>query len=298
MKNTILKQAFAVAVLALSATAANAQTKTYDFNYIAQAQTSSALSAGANIANLGGTKVGSITFTDLADLNLGDGKTGVRISVALNNLSQFYSGTGSIWSNSVEFSFPGTGAYTGGVEFVTSADSLRKASSNYDFTTGGDGGIEWDEHGSVGNGTANTSTSHKWAFFQQQNNFVTGTFTEGETIVWDYLNGGTQIAPSPDAGSAYNGFNVASLISVANQDGAQPNAWSWLRVRSTDGGIASTGWYSNYLLSSTNVATGVTTQTLQFLAVEAVPESDTYAMLLAGLGIIGMVVKRRQKLVA
>ena len=223
MKNTILKQAVATAVFAFSATAANAQSLTFNFDYIAQAQSSSTLSPGASITSLSATAtpVGSITFTDLSDLNLGDGKTGVRISANIN-FSQLSSGTGSIYSDTVEFSFPGTGAGTGGVEYL--------------------------------NG--------------------------------DTLTGGT------NAGQAFNGFNVANLISVANQDGTHSNAYAWLRVRSTNGGIQSTGqWFDPYLNASTSA--GVTTETLNFLAIAAVPETDTYAMLLAGLGVIGMIVRRR-----
>lgn len=295
MKNIILKQAIASTILALTANAANAQSITFNFDYIAQAQTSAALSPGASIASLSATAtpVGSITFTDLSDLNLGDGKTGVRISANLTGLGQFSSGTGSIYSNTIEFSFPGTGSGTGGVEFITSTDSLRNV-SGVQFTTGGDGGIEWDEHGSVGNGSVNTATSHRWAFFQQQNNVLAGTWTGGN-VTFDYLNGGAMIdAAGSPTGQTFNGFSVASLISVANQDGTQPNAYSWLRVRSTDGGIQKTGqWFDPYLLNSTNATTGITTQTLNFLAIAAVPETDTYAMLLAGLGVIGMIVRRR-----
>lgn len=295
MKNTILKQAIASAILTLGATVANAQSITFNFDYIAQAQTSATLSPGASIASLSATAIpaGSITFTDLSDLNFGDGKTGVRISANLTGLSQFASGTGTIYSNTIEFSFPGTGSGTGGIEFISSTDSLRNV-SGVQFTTGGDGGIEWDEHGSVGNGSVNTATSHRWAFFQQQNNIVAGTWTSGN-VTFDYLNGGAMMdATGNPTGQTFDGFSVASLISVANQDGSQPNAYAWLRVRSTDGGIEKTGqWFDAYLLNSTNATTGVTTQTLNFLAIAAVPESDTYAMLLAGLGIIGMIVRRR-----
>lgn len=295
MKNTILKQAIASAILILGATAAHAQTITFNFDYIAQAQTSATLSPGTSIASLSATAIpaGSITFTDLSDLNLGDGKTGVRISANLTGLSQLSSGTGTIYSNTIEFSFPGTGSGTGGIEFISSTDSLRNV-SGVQFTSGGDGGIEWDEHGSVGNGSVNTATSHRWAFFQQQNNIVAGTWTNGN-VTFDYLNGGSMIdAAGNSTGQTFDGFSVASLISVANQDASQPNAYAWLRVRSTDGGIQKTGqWFDAYLLNSTNATTGVTTQTLNFLAIAAVPESDTYAMLLAGLGIMGTIVRRR-----
>lgn len=287
MKPTILKQAIATAILALSATAANAQTTTYNFDYIAQANTSSTLSPGASITSLGGTPVGSITFTDLSDLNLGDGKTGVRISATLNNLSQF----GNYSSNTLEFNFPGTGSGTGGVAYINTIDSYRNISNNYTLTTGADGGIEWDEHGSVGNGTVNTASSHKWAFFQQQFNVSLGTWTDGETITFDFLNGDTLNAGA-NAGSIYNGFSVANLTSVINQGGGQPDAFAWLRVQPTAGAAGAandpSAWYTPY-----EVLTGSSAGRINILAVAAVPESDTYAMLLAGLGIMSVMVRRR-----
>lgn len=284
-----LVQSSLIAALFAVSAQASAQSVTYAFDYLAQANTSSTLSPGASLASLGLNSVGSITFTDLSDLHLNDGETGVRISITLGNLSQFYSGSGSIYSNSVEFSLPGTGdPNSAGDEWIGSANSLRQVSNNFQFTTGGDGGIEWDEQGSVGNGTAGTASSHKWAYFQQQNNFVTATFTPGETITFDYLNGDT-LTGGPNAGQAFDGFSVANLLAVSNQDGIQPDAFAWLRIRSADGGIG-TGTFSPYL--QTNATSGL--QTLQFLAVTQVPEADTYAMFVAGLGLIGGIVRRRK----
>lgn len=296
MKTTLLKQSIAMALLSLASFGAHAQSITFNFDYLAQANTASNLSTGASFASLSPTAVsaGNITFTDLSDLNLGDGKTGVRISVNLTNLNQFSSGHGTRYSNSIEFSFPGTGAGTGGVEYITSAVSLRNV-NGAQFTTGGDGGIEWDEHGSVGNGTINTATSGKWAFFQQQNNFVVGSFQQGGSVVFDYLNGDT-LSGGADAGSIFNGFSVANLTSVANQKAGIPNAYAWLRVRSIDDGIQKTGqWFDPYLQVSTNATTGVTTETLQILATTAaVPEPSSWGMILAGLGMMGYVAKRRK----
>lgn len=307
---TIIKSSVIAALLAMTAQA-QAASITYAFDYLAQARTTpTTLSPGATLSSLGLANAGSITYTDLSDLNLGDGKTGVRVSISLGNLSQFASGTGSIYANSIEFSFPGTGAGSGGIEYITTANSYRNVSGNYSLTTGGDGGIEWDEAGSVGNGSA--ATGNRWKSFQQQINFtgsktfvaatstnpattntVTPTWTPGETVVFDLLNGDT-LGGGANAGSAFNGFSVASLVSVANANASLglPNTWAWLRVRSFDGGIASSGTFTDYLNSATS--NGITTQTLNFLAVTAVPEAETYAMFLAGLGLMGAVVRRRK----
>lgn len=294
MKNLI--KTSVVAALMVASAQASAQSLTYAFNYLAQANNGTGLSLGASLSSLGLNNAGSITFTDLSDLNLGDGKTGVRISLTLNDLSQFSSGTGSIYSNSVEFTFPGTGhPTTGGQEWIESVDSLRQIGSNYEFTTGGDGGIEWAEAGSVGNTDTITGVNSKWGSFQQQVNFVVGSFTPGETITWDFLNGGT-LTGGPNNGGVFNGFSVSNLQSVLNKNSSLPSTTAWLRVRSIDGGIGS-GTFSEYMQSSTNANTGVTTQTLQFLAIgvaTAVPEADTYAMMMAGLGLMGAIVRRRK----
>lgn len=291
---TIIKSSVIAALLTMTAQA-QAASITYAFDYLAQARTTpTTLSPGATLSSLGLANAGSITYTDLSDLNLGDGKTGVRVSISLGNLSQFASGTGSIYANSIEFSFPGTGGDS--AEYITTANSYRNVSGNYALTTGGDGGIEWNEGGSVGNGPA--ATGNRWKFFQQQINFtgsatLAPTWTPGETVVFDLLNGDT-LTGGANAGSAFNGFSVGSLVSVANANTSLglPNTWAWLRVRSVDGGISTTGSFADYMASATS--NGVTTQTLNFLAVTAVPEAETYAMFLAGLGLMAGIVRRRK----
>lgn len=293
---SIIKSSVILALLTIG-TQAQAASQTYAFDYLAQAKTATTTSPGASLASLGYSSAASINYTDLSDLNLGDGKTGVRVTITLGNLSQFSSGSGSIYANSIEFSFPGTGEGSGGVEYITTANSYRNVSGNYTLTTGGDGGIEWDEAGSVGNGSA--ATGNRWKSFQQQINFagsatVTPTFTTGEKVVFDLLNGDT-LNGGPNAGSLYDGFSVANLVSVANANASLglPDAYGWLRLRSVDGGFATTGNFTDYMNSAT-ATNGITTQTLNLLAVTAVPEAETYAMLMAGLGLMGAVVRRRK----
>lgn len=293
---TIIKTSV-VAALFVMAAQAQAATAKFAFDYVAQARTSpTTLSPGATLSSLGiNSTPATIKFQDLSDLGLGDGKTGVRVTIALGNLSQFASGSGSIYANSIEFSFPGTGAGSGGVEYITTANSYRNISGNYNLTTGGDGGIEWDEAGTVGNGSA--ATGNRWKYFDQQINFtgsatLTPTWTPGETVVFDLLNGDT-LTGGVNAGQPFNGFSVNSLVSVANANASLglPNTWAWLRLRSVTAGIATGQPFSDYVNTATSG--GVTTQTLNLLAVTAVPEPEYFSMLLAGLGMIACVVRRR-----
>ena len=74
----------------------------------------------------------------------------------------------------------------------------------------------------------------------------------------------------------------------------RPDALSWLKIRSANN--IGTGLGINPTLpglsTAANITTGVTTQSLNVLA--AVPEPETYAMMLAGLGLIGFSARRRR----
>lgn len=276
MKTHMLKQAVLGAVLAVSAAASNAATVTFNFDYLANNGVATANQAGlpkGDFATASGgtaTSVGTITFTDLSDLNLGDGASGVRTTISLNGLNQFSSGAGSIFISSFEINFAGT-------ENLTN-DSFRTVSG---LSTSG---IEFAENGTLtssglGNNYGNNPTSDPaWA---QEINFTAGTFVNGQFSTLDFLNGE----------DGYNGFSVAALLAngVDSQNASLPNAYAWIRVRSTGLGIANDGsqWWGT---PTFNAAGG----RLDVLAVTAVPEPETYAMFLAGLGLMGAVARRRR----
>ncbi|WP_020182789.1 PEP-CTERM sorting domain-containing protein [Methylotenera sp. 1P/1] len=280
MKTRILKQAVLGAMFAISAAAANAATVTFNFDYLANnggATTSSTLPKGDFATASGGTatSVGTITFTDLSDLNLGDGYTGVRTTISLNGLNQFSSGTGSVFISAFMVNFAGTD--------TASNDSFRNVSGL--ATTG----IEFTENGTLtssgaGNnwGNAPTGTEEEDPAFGQEINYTAGAFTNGKTSTIDFLNGE----------DGYNGFSVAALLAngVNNQNASLPDAYTWIRIRSTGQGIAqnANSWWG---LPTANNNGG----RLDVLAVTAVPEPETYAMFLAGLGLMGAVARRRKQ---
>jgi len=78
---------------------------------------------------------------------------------------------------------------------------------------------------------------------------------------------------------------------VDSQNAALPNAYAWIRIRSTGGGIATGDSGKWWEPATTNAAGG----RLDVLAVTAVPEPETYAMFLAGLGFMGAVARRRKQ---
>lgn len=277
MKTTVLKQVIVGALFAVSAAAANAATVTFNFDYLANNGVATANQAGlpkGDFATASGgtaTSVGSITFTDLSDLNLGDGASGVRTTISLNGLNQFSSGTGAIFISSFEINFAGT-------ENLTNASYRTISGLNTS-------NIEFAENGTLtssglGNNYGNNPASDPaWA---QEINFTAGTFVNGQFSTLDFLNGE----------DGFNGFSVAALLAngVDSQNASLPNAYAWIRIRSTGLGIANEGshWWGT---PTFNAAGG----RLDVLAVTAVPEPETYAMFLAGLGLMGAVARRRKQ---
>lgn len=268
MKN-IIKTSVLAALFALSAQA-SAKTAIFDLNFIA-----------TNNFGTTANSVGTVTVTDLADLSAGDG---VRVTVNLNNLSQFASGnTGAVWISSYEMNFAGT-------ELLGSDNVRHVAGLNTSR-------IEWEEDGCVGYGTNCASSGGGWGgtefdpAFGQEINFATSTFTNGQFSTIDYLNGGN---------AGYTGFSVDQLLANAVQhssDANAPDAYFWIRIRGNTavngGGMASNGYWGN---SFTNGSGDGLNYRLNVLATTAavVPEAETYAMLVAGLGLMGAVVRRRK----
>ena len=231
----------------------------------------------------GGTAVpvGTLTMTDLSDLNLGDGKSGVRVTISLNGLSQFGAGgnpAGSIFISSFELNFPGTeSAGPGGTELSSAVEGVNwRYVSGLNVNTARVGGpIEFAEGGAT-NG---------WGLFQQEINYVAGSFVNGQTSTIDFLNGD----------NGYAGFSVASVLAngVANSNSAYPDAYSWIRIRSTGQGIETGNNGQWWEPAAFNAAGG----RLDVLAVNVtpVPEPETYALMAVGLVLVGGIVRKRRR---
>ena len=316
MKTQILKQAVIGAVLTLSASAASAATITFDFNYLAGVTTGTAAQTINAAASQSIQKIGSVTLTDLSDLGLGDGKTGVRSTILLDNLSSVGSGNGSLYISSYEINFANTN--TGGVaggQLNSAPGAIFNTNSNWRYVSGLNINttratpIEFDEGGAVNGWGAGANVP-----FNNEINYYAGTFTNGVSSTIDFLNGGD---------NNFQGFSVANLLPVSNttidalNPTARPDAFAWIKVRSanttqnlnaltynpstatfvpnpafapvanTTGGISA----SQLGLITTN-SNGA--QQLNVLAIAAVPEPETYAMMLAGLGLIGFSARRRR----
>jgi hypothetical protein len=279
MKTTFLKQAVLGAVFALGSVAANAASITLDLNYMATNYKGDFATASGGTA----ISVGTITLTDLSDLNLGDGATGVRSVISLTGLNQFSSGTGSIFISSYMLNFAGTE--------VATNDNFRNVSG---LSTSG---IEFEEDGCIGSGSACAAIPAPvlgnigWGgtrfdpAFGQEINFTAGTFVNGQISAIDFLNN-----------DDFSGFSVEALLanSVINNDPAYdlPNALAAIKIRSTGLGIAANGdnWWG------TPVANAAGGRLNVLAVVTPVPEPESYAMFLAGLTMLGFTARRRYKL--
>lgn len=278
MKLQALRPLTIATVLAATAATAQAATVTFDFNYMATNLKGDFATASGGTA----VKAGSITFTDLADLNLGDGKSGVRTTVTLDGLNQFSSGVGSIFVSSFELNFPGTSsADVNGSELSSAVEGVNwRYVGGLNVNTGRAGGpIEFAENGSVNGWGAATSDPS----FEQEINYVAGAFTNGLSSTIDFLNGT----------NGYSGFSVASLLAngVQNTNTSLPDAYAWIRIRSTGLGIAN-GSNGQWWEPAVNNSAG---GRLDVLAVTPVPEPSEYAMIGVGLLMVGGALRRQAR---
>lgn len=270
--------ALAAALAVASFGGANAASVTFDFDYLATNL------KGDFAAASGGTavKAGSITLTDLADLGLGDGKSGVRSSITLDGLNQFSSGVGSVFISSYVLNFPGTSsAGVGGIELSSATEGVNwRYVSGLNVNTARAGGpIEFAEDGATNGWGATTGDPS----FEQEINYVAGAFVNGTTSTIDFLNGD----------NGYTGFSVAGLLGngVNNTNGALPDAYAWIKIRSTGQGIA-TGSNGKWWEPAVNNAAG---GRLDVISVAPVPEPSTYAMMGIGMVMAGLALRSRRR---
>ena len=262
----------AAVVLALTlgaaASAASADSTSFIFNYMATNLKGDFATAS------GGTAV-PVARLDLEDL-ANDAGVRATFQVLPNGLSQFANpnaANGTIFISAFELNFPGTCVL----------DPVSSEPCGYDFSNVSGvtlaGGIEWEENGATnGWGAAALDPS----FEQEYNWGNSGIMNQSTgTSVIDILN-----APGK------TNISVASLLSnpVNNTNDSLPDAYAWIKIRSTNQGIAqdNSNWWGTPIANANGGR-------LDVLAVAAVPEPSEYAMMGLGLGILGFVARRRAK---
>lgn len=310
MKIKIMKQLITGAVLSLSAWSASAQTVSFNYDYMATNQAGS-------FAGHGSTAVAKVTFTDVAAggtyldaagkvQNNANGGVKATFTLLANGLQQFSSGKGNVYVASFETNFPNTSicsnATCGSTGTINGYDTDGAGGlgnqwaqgAGASFSANGAGGVEWAENGNTngwGKGTSDPS-------FEQENNWGSGSTLAlnsafgqdvSSTIIWYNTAGRDEIS-------------VANLLAnpVANALSPDlPAAYSWIKIRSNTGlaasrGLVSSGWWGNTTSSGATASGRYQLDILAVNAIAAVPEPSSWGMILAGLGMLSYIAKRRK----
>ncbi len=146
--------------------------------------------------------------------------------------------------------------------------------------------------GAVGNAASNIGAGFSGAAYT--NSSTTGA--PASTGLY-YINSSTDtLSFAPSAFNAPTISLVGSLgIDVLKANGFEvlPNGQAYAGF-TVDDGVLTTGIYGVDLATGAATSLGTFNGTLNGLTVAAVPEPETYALMMAGLGIVGFMAKRRK----
>jgi hypothetical protein len=164
----------------------------------------------------------------------------------------------------------------------------------------------------VGNGSSHSFSSTYWAIGDYYQFKVSTAGLSNIAISWDQISSNT--GPQ-NFGLSYStdGVNFSSFIAYTVLANATPNTWSSSGTPKTSSsysfdlsGVSALNNQANdyFRLVDTStvsasggaVSTGGTNRVDNFTvtAIAAVPEADTYALMMAGLGLVGMAARRRK----
>ena len=146
--------------------------------------------------------------------------------------------------------------------------------------------------GAVGNTASNIGSGFSGA------GYTNSSTTEQPTSTGlYYVNSSTDtLSFAPGAFNTPTITTVGSLgVDVLRGNGFEvlPNGQAFAGF-TVDDGLLTTGIYSINLATGTATSLGTFNGTLNGLTVAAVPEPETYALMLAGLGLVGFMAKRRK----
>lgn len=304
LKRSLL--ATGIAVVALSSAVAEAKSIKLTFDYMATNLEGDFATASGGSA----VPVAELFLTDLADLgktNPVGGVGGVQAAFRFlpNGLSQFSNGTGSRFVSAFELNFPNTAACANATCSSTGTINGYDTDANGGFGNNWanvfgvtlNGGVEWAENGNANGWGAGTTDP---AFGQEFNWGNAGAMNEGAGL--------SIIALYSAAGR--DDISVQNIIDnpVANAtNGALPGAYGWIKVRSNNSavpserGIATDQWWGTPNTSGTGanqrwqlnvLATSYTEVPLNAVPV---PEPGEYALMGAGLAVLGLMRRRFAK---
>ena len=266
-----------------------------------QAVTLVGLTSSNQVARIDTTNVAAATSIDISGLDAGDRFVGIDLrpgnntiyGVTLSNklytLNEFTGAATFVAGLSTSIVNSSLGY---GIDFNPAADFSGAASLRFVSSAGDNYAI----NANTGAVTVATSIAAGFSGVGYTNSTPNPTSAPAAPSLY-YINSNSDTLSV--ATSAFNNptiNNVGSLgVDVLRANGfevlANGTAYAGLNV---DGSSLTSGIYRINLATGAATSVGTFNGTLSGLTVSAVPEPETYALMLAGLGIVGFMAKRRK----
>lgn len=249
------------------------------------------------------TNIAGATFTAITGLAVGEQFVGIDLRPGNNTIygvstaNKLYTlnaftgvaTAGPALSANVISASPSVGY---GIDFNPSADFTGATSLRFSTSTGGNFAI----NATTGAVTVASTTAPGFSNVSYSNSTPLPTAAPAPTSLFyiDSINDTLSVAATGFNNPAITfrgNLGVDALKAGGFEVLADGSAFAALNI---DGGLGTTGIYSINLATGAATSLGTFGGTLNGLTVAAIPEPETYALLLAGLGMVGFMAKRRK----
>jgi hypothetical protein len=267
----------------------------------AQAITLVGLTSSNEIARIDSANVGAATRVAITGLTAGDRFIDIDLRPSTNTIYGItesnrlytineFTGAATLVATLSSPVFTAGNAY--GIDFNPMADYSGAASLRVVSSAGNNFAV----NASTGAVTVATSIAAGYTAVSYTNSAPFSTGPASTSLY--YIN-----STSDTLSVATTGFNnptinlVGSLgIDILRANGFEvaPDGTAYAAFNLDSGNALTSGLYTVNLATGAATAVGTFNGTLSGLTISAVPEPGTYAMLLAGLGVVGFMIRRRQ----